>query len=128
MAVDVFQGFTNPITGESFRCLSFDERAYVMEWTVQPVGYVPFEHIHLRQDEVFHVQQGEVQLIVDGKEAIARAGETATVPKGSRHVAFNNKDEVLKCVVEYVPGLDMLKLYQCMGGLTIDKDFDARGG
>lgn len=127
MAIDIFQPFTNPIAGETFQCLSFDEAAYVMEWTVQPEGYVPFEHVHLRQDEVFHIQQGELRLLIEGKEVIARAGTSVTVPKGKRHVAFNNNGEILKCIIEYRPGLDHLKMFQCFAGLTLDKDYDERG-
>ena len=56
MAIDLYQSFTNPVTKETFRCLSSTEEAYVMEWIVQPDGYVPFEHVHVHQDEIFHVQ------------------------------------------------------------------------
>jgi hypothetical protein len=40
MAIDLYKGFTNTITGERFQCLSYDEDAFVFEWTVQPNGYV----------------------------------------------------------------------------------------
>ena len=64
MAIDLYQSFTNPVTKETFRCLSSTEEAYVMEWIVQAEGYVPFEHIHLHQDEIFHVQQGEIRVLI----------------------------------------------------------------
>jgi len=47
MAIDLYQPFTNPVTKETFRCLSCTDEAYAMEWIVQPEGYVPFEHIHV---------------------------------------------------------------------------------
>jgi quercetin dioxygenase-like cupin family protein len=128
MAVDLFQPFTNPVTRETFRCISSSESAYVMEWTVQPDGFVPFEHIHVFQDEIFHVKRGEIRALIDRQEQIGKAGQTVTVPRGVRHIAYNNSSEVLVCIVEYKPGLDLFRYYQCFGGLTHDRDMDRRYG
>ncbi len=98
-----------------------------MQWTVQPKGYVPLEHIHPNQDEIFHIKSGEIRLVLEGKEIFAQSGETLTVPKGKAHIAYNNKPEVLDCVVEYKPRLDFETLFQCIGGLTLDKDYDEKG-
>src|SRR5687767_10140296 len=127
MAVDLYQPFSNAVTGETFRCLSSTEEAYITEWSVQPAGFVPFEHIHPNQDEIFHVKQGEMRAVINGKEHIAAAGQTITIPRGARHVASNNKPEVLLCVLEYRPGLDSYKVFQCFGGLSLDNDTDRHG-
>lgn len=127
MAVDIYKPVVNPVTGESFQAISFDESAFVMKWIVQPDGYVPFEHVHLNQDEIFHVRTGEVRLVMDGKEMIAKAGDTVTVPKGAKHIAYNNSPEVLDCVVEYRPGLDHDKFMQCIAGLIADGYYDKKG-
>ena len=128
MAIDLYQSFTNPVTKETFRCLSSTEEAYVMEWIVQPDGYVPFEHIHISQDEIFHVQQGAIRVVINRHEQIGTRGQTVTVPRGVRHIAYNNSPEVLSCIVEYKPGLDIFKSFQCFGGLTRDCDIDRRYG
>lgn len=99
-----------------------------MQWTVQPSGYVPFAHIHINQDEIFHIKSGEIRLLIEGKEHIAKAGETIRVPKGAKHIAYNNKNEVLDCLVEYTPGLDHDKFMKCLMGLTNDNLLDKRGG
>lgn len=117
MTIDVYQPFTNPISGETFKCLSFDEQAYVMEWTVQPSG----------QDEVFHVKQGEIKFLVDGEKVIVKAGKTFTVAKGKRHIAYNNQNSIMQCIVEFRPGLDTLTVFQCFAGLTIDGEYDKKG-
>ena len=127
MAVDLYQPFTNPVTRETFRCLRSDEEAYVTEWIVQAGGRVPFEHIHSAQDELLHVGQGEVRVLLDGREQLAAAGQTVTIPRGARHIACNPGREVLRCVLEYRPGLDSYRLFQCFGGLTLDGDLDSRG-
>lgn len=125
--IDLYQPFTNPVTRETFRCISFDEEAFTMEWTVHPGGYVPFEHVHVLQDEIFHVQKGEMRAMVNGQGAIGKVGDTVVIPRGTRHIAFNDQPEDLVCIVEYKPGLDHFKTMQCFAGLTIDCDYDRRG-
>jgi mannose-6-phosphate isomerase-like protein (cupin superfamily) len=127
MAVDLYQPFTNPITKETFRCLSCSEEAYITEWIVQPGGYVPFEHIHLSQDEIFHIKQGQMRVVIDGREQIGLAGQTVTIPCGARQIAYNHTQEVLHCVLEYRPGLDSHKVFQCFGGLTLDGELNRQG-
>ena len=98
-----------------------------MEWTVHPGGYVPFEHIHINQDEIFHIQRGEMRVKLKGIEQLGKAGETLIIPRGTPHIAFNDKEEPLICIVEYKPGLDHYKTMQCFAGLTLDCDYDKRG-
>lgn len=128
MASDLYQPFTNPVTKETFRCLSCTEEAYVMEWIVEPEGYVPFEHIHVSQDEIFHVKQGGIRVVIDGREQVGGAGQTVVVPRGTRHIAYNHLPETLVCVVEYKPGLDISRSFQCFSGLTCDGEVRGRYG
>jgi quercetin dioxygenase-like cupin family protein len=126
--IHLYQPFTNPVTRETFRCISFTEDAFTMEWTFHPGGYVPFEHVHIRQDEIFHIQQGEMRAKVSGRMLIGRSGETVTIPRGTRHIASNDRPEALVCIVEYKPGLDHYQTMQCFAGLTLDRDYDKRRG
>jgi len=93
-----------------------------MEWVMEPGGYVPFEHIHVAQDEVCHIQRGELRAIINGREQIGTAGQTLFIPRGSKHIAYNDSAETLACIIEYKPGLDVFKSFQCFGGLTLDND------
>ena len=125
--LSLYEGFINAVSGETFRCISYDQDAFIFEWMVQPNGYVPFEHIHLHQDEVFRIKKGEARIVIEGKEIIAKTGDTVRVPKGKAHIAFNNTQGLLECVVSYEPGLDTFKFFQCFGGLTVDGDMDKKG-
>jgi len=127
MAVNLYNGFTNKITGETFRCISCTEDSISFEWIVEPGGYVPFEHTHLKQDEIFHVKKGELKLVIDGEECIIGEGQSLTVPKGAPHIAYNNKPELLSCIIDYVPALDTYRFFQCFGGLTMDLDMNKNG-
>ena len=125
--IDLYQPFTNPVTRETFRCISSTEEAFIMEWIVHPGGYVPFEHIHVNQDEIFHIQQGEMCVRVHGESRYRKAGDVLTIPRGTPHIAFNKKEEPLVCIVEYKPGLDHFRTMQCFAGLTIDCDYNKKG-
>jgi len=127
MPVNLYDGFTNHIAKETFRCLSFDKDAFIIDWKMDPEGYVPFEHIHLNQDEVFKVAKGELRIIINGKEHIVGPGQSITVPKGQPHIAYNNRPEVLESIVEYRPGLDNYKFFQCFGGLLTDNQMSKNG-
>jgi quercetin dioxygenase-like cupin family protein len=128
MSVPIYQPCTNPVSGETFKALSFNKEAFVMQWTVQPKGYVAFEHIHLNQDEIFHIKKGAIKIVMNGREHIAAAGQTITVPKGMAHIAYNNNGDTLDCLVEYKPGLDHETFMQCFCGLVNDGLMDAKGG
>lgn len=128
MAVNIFEKNINPISGESFQAVSFTKEVFVINWAVKPNGYVPFEHIHLNQDEIFHVKSGELKVLLNNKEHIIKAGESITVPKGVKHIAYNNKNEILSCEVEYRPGLDQDIFMKCIIGLINDNLIDKKGG
>ena len=128
MATNVYDPCPNPISGEMFRMISFNEDTCVMQWTVEPTGHVPFEHVHLNQDETFEVHHGELKVMIDGNEHIVKEGSSITVPKGIRHIAFNNAAEKLDCTLTYTPGLDYDAFMQCFMGLTNDGLLDKKGG
>jgi quercetin dioxygenase-like cupin family protein len=50
-----------------------------------PHGDSPPLHIHLGEDEVFHVLEGELLLRVGERDVRVGAGETALAPKGVSH-------------------------------------------
>jgi len=127
MAIDLYRGFANRVTGETFRCISYDRTSFRFDWLVKPGGYVPFEHVHLHQKESFFVKEGELRILVEGKEHVVGEGQTFSVPKGKRHIAYNNRPSPLHCVVEYSPGLDTYQFFQCCAGLTIDGDITKNG-
>jgi len=127
MSVNLFEPYTNPITGETFECISFTGDCYRMKWTVAPKGYVPLEHIHCYQDEIFYVKSGRLKLRIEGTEYLASAGESIMVPKGNSHLAENNGDDELVCEVEYRPGLDYYTFFQCFIGLQKDGQYNKKG-
>lgn len=58
----------------------------IVEWVdnVEPgVGIPP--HTHNREDEIFRVIKGEVEITINGKTSVLSAGDTAFAPKNIPH-------------------------------------------
>ncbi|MBT8187944.1 MAG: cupin domain-containing protein [Croceitalea sp.] len=58
----------------------------IFEWVdnVAPGSGIP-PHVHTKEDEIFRVLQGEVELMVDGKTTTLKAGDMAYAPKNLVH-------------------------------------------
>ncbi|OHV89489.1 cupin domain-containing protein [Mesorhizobium sp. ORS 3428] len=50
-----------------------------------PYGDSPPLHVHRNEDEVFHILEGQMRFLIDGRERIVGAGETIIAPKGLPH-------------------------------------------
>jgi hypothetical protein len=62
-----------------------------------------------RYEERFHVLEGEVSFLVGRKWITTPAGETAVVPKGTRHSYKNRSDEPAHMVCDAVPPVEGLE-------------------
>lgn len=69
-----------------------------------PHGDSPPRHVHAREDEIFHLLQGEIRFWVDGEERLLRAGETVVAPKGRPHSFRVVSHEGARCLVITVGG------------------------
>lgn len=52
---------------------------------LMPAGDSPPLHVHAREDEVFHLLDGEIRFWIDGEERLLQAGETVAAPRGRPH-------------------------------------------
>ena len=62
-------------------------------------GDSPPLHVHHREDEVFHVLEGELLIRVGDSETRIGAGETALAPKGVPHTYRVESPEGARCLV-----------------------------
>jgi quercetin dioxygenase-like cupin family protein len=63
-----------------------------------PYGDSPPLHVHRREDEIFHVLEGEIRFHLAGDEKVARAGETLIAPKGLPHTYRVESFEGARCL------------------------------
>ncbi len=82
----------------------------IVEWVsnVEPgVGIPP--HIHTKEDEIFRVIKGQIELMVDGTTIVLKAGDTAFAPKNIPHAWKVVGSEKAKMIVSAVPaGIEIM--------------------
>lgn len=69
-------------------------REYAKKLIIQLLGQWNPEHYHKKKDETFHVLQGNLEVMIDGKEKFLTPGDTLWVPRGVLH-GFGTKTGVI---------------------------------
>jgi len=86
----------NPVTGERVTFLETsrdtDGARTAAELEVAPRGGVP-KHRHTDHDEHIEVLEGEVEVTIDGKKQLLRAGEQIVIRRGQVHAWRNASRE-----------------------------------
>jgi len=94
---------THKLTGK-------DTGNQIVEWidNVEPgVGIPP--HVHTKEDEIFRVVKGEVEIMVDGKTTILKEGDTAFAPKDIPHAWKVVGTETAKMITSAFPaGIEVM--------------------
>lgn len=121
----------NPVTGERVVSL-VDPREHpdgvlVAELTVHPGGRVAAPHHHPTLTERFHVIDGQVAFMLDGREVLLGAGEHATVEPNVVHDWWQVGAEPALVVVEVAPGLRFGEMITSLFGLARAGKLSARG-
>jgi len=68
-----------------------------------PEGFSPPRHIHTREDEVFHILEGEAWFDIDGERHLAGPGASVYMPRGVPHT-FRVKSPVARMLGVMTPG------------------------
>lgn len=71
---------------QTHKLVGSDTDNQIVEWVddVEPgVGIPP--HIHTKEDEIFRVIKGQIEIIVDGEATVLKAGDIAFAPKTIPH-------------------------------------------
>ena len=71
---------------QTHKLLGRDTNNQIVEWVdnVEPGAGIP-PHIHTKEDEIFRVVKGEVELTVNGEAVVLKEGDIAFAPKGVSH-------------------------------------------
>lgn len=71
---------------QTHKLVGSDTSNQLVEWVddVEPgVGIPP--HVHTKEDEIFRVIKGQIEIMIDGKTTVLEAGDTAFAPKNIPH-------------------------------------------
>jgi quercetin dioxygenase-like cupin family protein len=98
---------TLPILGSQVEVLissEMTEGRSVTLMEVSPPGGGPPPHMHLNEDETFHIVEGEYEFLVDGAWVRGVAGESFHTNRGSVHTFRNCGESTGKLLMFVVPG------------------------
>lgn len=95
------------VVGDRMRFLvdsdATDGKCCIFELFTDP-GVGPPLHRHGRDDEFFHIVEGTVKFVVDGKEVVLGPGASVLAPRGSVHAFRNVGNAPSRMIVMCFPG------------------------
>jgi quercetin dioxygenase-like cupin family protein len=75
---------------------------FAMEAIVPPGGGPP-PHIHRREDETFHVLEGQVEFLLGDELVTAGVGDFVNVPRDTVHRFHNASSELARLIITFSP-------------------------
>ena len=99
------------ILGQTYVPKQVSESSFSWHALFPPGTFVP-PHIHTDQDEFIYVLEGKFDLILDGKEATATAGDLIRLPMRVMHGLFNKSDQPIKCLFWVSPTSKLFELFK----------------
>ena len=82
-----------------------------------PSGTFVPPHIHPTQDEFIYMLEGRFDLLLDGKELTATAGDLVRLPMQISHGIFNKSEQTAKCLFWVSPTRRLYDLFWAIHGM-----------
>ena len=112
-----FEGVEWNILGQRYFPKAVCETTFAFETNSEPGQHVPV-HIHPTQDEFILVQEGELDLKLDGKWVKAKEGDLVRMPAGIPHGYFNKSDKPTRALFWVSPAGKLKDLFVALDDLT----------
>ncbi|AOO81167.1 cupin domain-containing protein [Bosea vaviloviae] len=90
------------ILGQTYVPKTLSEDSFSWHATFPPGTFVP-PHIHPTQDEFIYLLEGRLDLVLDGQESVATAGDLVRLPRNVPHGLFNKSEATVKCLFWVAP-------------------------
>ena len=111
-----FDGVEWNILGQKYFPKAISETTFAFEANSAPGQHVPV-HIHPTQDEFILVQEGVLDLKLDGEWTKAGPGDLVRMPKGVPHGYFNKSDEPVRALFWVSPAGKLKDLFEALHDL-----------
>ncbi len=105
-----FAGKTWNILGQVYFPKAVCESTFAFETNSEPGQFVPV-HVHPTQDEFILVQEGVLDLKLDGVWMKAHAGDLVRLPRGIPHGNFNKSDKPARALFWVSPSRMLEELF-----------------
>ena len=105
------------ILGQRYLPKASCEASFAFETNADPGQFVPV-HVHPRQDEFILVQEGQLELKLDGVWQTAKAGDLVRMPRGVPHGYFNKSDKPCRALFWVSPAGKLEALFEVLHNMT----------
>ena len=105
-----YGGKTWNIMGQRYYPKAACASTFAFETNSEPGQFVPV-HVHPTQDEFILVQDGVLDLKLDGKWVKAKAGDLVRMPRGIPHGYFNKSDKPARALFWVSPARKLEELF-----------------
>src|ERR1700694_6016254 len=112
-----YSGKTWNILGQVYFPKAVTDSTFAFETNSDPGQFVPV-HIHPTQDEFILVQDGMLDLKLDGVWVQAKAGDLVRLPRGIPHGYFNKSDKSARAFIWVSPTQKLEALFNQVHNLT----------
>lgn len=114
---EAYHGRMLNILGQRYFPKASCEASFAFETNSEPGQFVPV-HVHPTQDEFILVQEGQLELKLDGKWSTARAGDLVRMPRGVPHGYFNKSDKPARALFWVSPAGKLEALFEALHDMT----------
>jgi quercetin dioxygenase-like cupin family protein len=100
------EGRTIAVVGDVYRFLATGEDTngkYAMWEAIVPPGGGPPPHVHSREEEGFHILEGEITFEIGGERLMATPGTFANMPIGTPHSFKNESERPARMLISVAP-------------------------
>lgn len=98
------------ILGQTYVPKHVTDSSFSWHATFPPDTFVP-PHIHPDQDEFIYMLDGHFDLMLDGQDAGADAGDLIRLPRGIPHGIFNKSGKPVTCLFWVSPTAGLWELF-----------------
>jgi len=123
--------YENSITGEyGYTRIGTEDtggKLLVSDLRVKPGGAVLGAHLHPTIDERFTVVSGKIGYMLDGKQGVLEAGQSADLPKGVPPDWWNAGEEEARVIVEIRPAARFEEMVITLFGLAAEGKTNSKG-
>src|SRR5262249_41370756 len=108
------------ILGQTYVPKQWSKTSFAWHATSPPGPFVP-PHIHPTQDEFIYMFEGRFDLLLDGKDFVATAGDLIRMPMNIPHGIFNKTDQPVKCFFWVTPTRKLYDLFWAIHSMKEQK-------
>ena len=109
------------VMGQVYIPKKLDEKYLWWEAIMPEETFVP-PHSHSTQDEFLYLVEGELDMLFDGEERHAKAGEILHFPRGVTHGLFNNYGHTARGVFWVHPTNMLFDLFKAIHNVADPKE------